>query len=605
MASHSQAKRERAGFQAGAAEEEATSLTFAAELLPKLRPLCDSLSVALLFWDPRTRQAVKIGSPDAMGAIERSLGAAGDEMSLTLSLAEILEQPASQADLLERHPLGDGGPVVFVQAVSGPRSEPCGALVAAGPPSTRAYLSSLLDLMRAAFHEHCRARLLESSHREAIDILGRAVLSAERAVLLVDSRLKVKLMSPAALRLLGLKPQDLNSELDPLLQLQPRELRWYCDGRVRRRQELVATVPAGELRITADFYPVSFDSREPFGTLLCIECLPDPTAINPARSRAYGLAAILGNSTEITRAKRSAVAASKTSGNVLIEGPMGSGKGLFARVIHCESSRRDGPFVVFDCSAVPSDSFDAQLFGRVTGPLTSSAPTGPGALEMACGGTLYLSNIDAMPEPTQYRLNESIRGGEFARIGSDSPLPLNARMIASTSCSLSEKVQSGAFRGDLYYQLNVTRIRLPALQERLGDLPEMCRHLCEEISSKEELHIKGISPQVLSLFMKYDWPGNLDELREVLKAACISCEKGIVREEHLLSQMRARLSDKVAPFASDPLAQERKNLQDSERILYQRALEITSWNVSQAAKLLGLSRASLYRKLSKVRIRRM
>lgn len=589
-----------------ASESRSDSLRFAGDLLQRLHPLCDLLRIALFFWTSHPDHLIKTGPTSLLRPVERLLTAAPRRSPSDTSLAAGIKRALSHNEPAELQPSARSDSILLLQPVSKAASEPLGVLIGAGELSAKAALRALMISIAASIKEHCRTSQLARAHREAVRLMGQALLSSDHAVLLVDSQLNVKLISPAAIKLLDFSPEHLEAGLDAALQLQPRELRWYCDGRLRRGQELVVTTPAKEVRVTADFHPVSLDSKEPLGTLLWIECLVGAPETPPEQTIATGFSGILGESADIVRARRSAFAASKISSNVLIEGPPGTGKGFFARVVHRESNRRDGPFVVIDCAAVAEGSLDAQLFGHVDGPLTSSSvPAAPGALDVAAGGTLFVNEVGMMPGSVQHKLNEAIRTGEFARIGADYPLPLNARIIAASSTNLSEKVQSGEFRGDLYYQLNITRIRLPALRERLGDLPEICLHMCRAISAQQGLEIRGVSPKVLSLFIKYDWPGNLDELRQILKAACISCKKGFIREKHLLSQMRARLESREAAFASDPLADERSRLWESERVLYQRALEITSWNVSQAAKLVGISRASLYRKLSKLRIQRL
>jgi len=599
-------KQQRGGLRSESVEPKGAAGRFVREVFEELRPTCDSFGFAFLFWDLHAQHLVKTGPPKILKPLERLVGVDNGTLLAGAPLAESLERAAPRGKRVELESHDGARLVVFMQPTSTPARERFGALIGAGSPSHKAGLMSMLDLAATSIQERYRAYLLDHARREAVRLISNALLSQERAVLLVDSGLRVKLISPAAMKLLGLRRYDLETELDKLVQVQRRELRWYCDGTVRCRQELTITAPTGQLEVAADFHPISFESQERLGTLICIECLVGRQEAEPVRSQTRGFSAIVGKSADITRARQSAVAAAKTTSGVLIEGPRGSGKRFFARAIHHESSRRDGPFVVLDCSAVPSDSIDAQLFGYVDGPLTiSPLSAAPGGLELAAGGTLYISEVGMMPEPVQYKLNESIRGGEFSRIGADSLLPINARIIAGSSVSLSEKVQGGEFRGDLYYQLNITRIRLPGLGERPGDIPEICSHFCRDISSAERLDITKLSPKVLGLFMKYDWPGNLDQLREVLTSACISCKKGMIREEHLLSQMREQLSSGRARAASDPLADERRRLRHGEKLLYQRALEITSWNVSQAAKLVGISRASLYRKLSKLGIQRI
>ena len=277
---------------------------------------------------------------------------------------------------------------------------------------------------------------------------------------------------------------------------------------------------------------------------------------------------------------------------VLITGESGTGKELVARALHYSGQRAFKPFVTVNCSALAENLLESELFGHVKGAFTGAIKDKQGRFQAASGGTILLDEIGDISPLIQLKLLRVLQEKEFERVGESVPQRVDVRVIASTNKNLIEKVRKGEFRQDLYYRLKVVEVSLPPLRERLEDLPLLVDHFCHSFNERFKKNIEGISNDALGKFMDYTWPGNVRELEHVMEHAFVLCHGGVITLEHLPSEIRdygrpERIAAQEARTHGSNGAQEILN-----------ALNKTHWNKTKAARLLGISRRTIYRKIS-------
>ncbi len=308
---------------------------------------------------------------------------------------------------------------------------------------------------------------------------------------------------------------------------------------------------------------------------------------------------IIGENPTFLKTKRIAKQLPRTASTVLITGESGTGKELFAHSIHTASVRRVQPFVRVNCAALPHTLLESELFGYEEGAFTGARKGGkPGKFELANQGTIFLDEIGDMPLNMQTELLTVLQEKVIERVGGTKPIFLNVRVIAATNQNLEEMVKRREFREDLFYRLNVVRLNIPPLRERLDDLPLLVEKLMARINERVETRINMISDEALRLLSEYQWPGNIRELENLLESAIILAhmnhDKKINRRHFpsLLRQASPEEKGGTQPSLSDAL----DNL-EKEMILH--ALEQSGGNRSQAAKILGLHTSAFYRRLEK------
>jgi two-component system response regulator PilR (NtrC family) len=280
--------------------------------------------------------------------------------------------------------------------------------------------------------------------------------------------------------------------------------------------------------------------------------------------------------------------------NVLITGESGTGKELVARAIHAASPRRGQPFVPINCGAIPDALLESQLFGHVKGAFTSAAQASPGLFAAADHGTVFLDEIGEMPVHLQVKLLRVIEDKQVWPVGGTKPVRAGIRIIASTNRNLAEEVEAGRFRGDLFYRLNVVHIALPPLRERREDIPMLVDHFIREFNLKLSRQMRGADAHVLRAFMGYGWKGNVRELEHVIESAMILSEGEVI----IAGDLPRGVVGGQTP-QSDSL---REVSRQSERQHIMAVLAQTQFDKREAARILGISLASLYRKLGERQI---
>ena len=273
---------------------------------------------------------------------------------------------------------------------------------------------------------------------------------------------------------------------------------------------------------------------------------------------------------------------------VLIQGQSGTGKELVAAAIHNEGTRSDKSFVAVNCGALPEGVLESELFGHVKGSFTGAVADRKGRFELADGGTIFLDEIGELPGAVQVKLLRVLQEGTFQPVGGEDTIKVDVRIISATNKDLAEEVAAGRFREDLFYRLCVVPIYLPPLSERRNDIPFLAEHLLKKALAEEEREDVVISPEVLDLMMDYDWRGNIRELDNALRYALIKCRDNLLLPEHLPSKIA-----QLPTAETDVHKRRRKRKLCADTV--SRALAESGGNKVEAARSLGVSRATLYR----------
>ena len=309
----------------------------------------------------------------------------------------------------------------------------------------------------------------------------------------------------------------------------------------------------------------------------------------------FSFDSIIGASDGLLVAKEIARKAASRDSSILIVGETGTGKEVFARAIHRASSRSNKPFVAVNCAAIPESLLESELFGYEDGAFTGARRGGkPGKLELANGGTLFLDEVGDMPLHLQPKVLRVLESHEVERVGGTRPFPLNIRVIAATNRDLEAMVERGEFRADLFYRLNVIRIDIPPLRDRLEDIPLLVEHFLRRVSQRMGLHEQlQVSPEAMDMLTHYHWPGNVRELANVIEFAANIAEGPMTTSSTLPSPLRSR--QHMSGFG---------NLETLENEAIMRALArfgLSTSGKKLAARELGISLSTLYRRIARMR----
>jgi two-component system NtrC family response regulator len=304
----------------------------------------------------------------------------------------------------------------------------------------------------------------------------------------------------------------------------------------------------------------------------------------PASDSSFG--EIVGSSPAMQSIFKAISKVSSTDVPVLITGESGTGKELIANAIHNAGGRKDGPFVVINCGAIPETLLESELFGHEKGSFTGASALRRGRLEYANGGTLFLDEIGELVQELQVKLLRFLQEKVIDRIGGRQPIPVDGRVIAATNRNLEEEVRSGAFREDLYFRLAVMKIHLPPLRERGDDVVMLAEHMVAEFSKELKMPNKRFSKGAIDAICKYDWPGNIREMQNSIKRAIVLAAGNSIKAEDLGLDAANGRAHKTASLKGARDATEREMLAD--------ALRRNNGNISKTAKSLGISRPTLY-----------
>ena len=305
-----------------------------------------------------------------------------------------------------------------------------------------------------------------------------------------------------------------------------------------------------------------------------------------------GFHGLLGHSLVMLRLFELIENVAQSDAPVLIMGESGTGKELVARAVHKLGLRSDKPYVKVNCAALNQNLLETELFGHIKGAFTGASRNRTGRFEAANTGDIFLDEIGDVPAPTQVKLLRVLQEKEIERVGDHKPIKIDVRIITATNRDLARLMAEGAFREDLFYRINVVPINVPSLRERKEDIPVLAQGFMEHLTTRTAKPITGFSSRAMATLLGYPWPGNVRELKNAIEYAFVLCQQGIIRLEHLPERIRGAQTDPVEKRISD----------STERNQLINALKQVGGNQSKAARLLGVSRMTVYNRIKKMGI---
>lgn len=437
--------------------------------------------------------------------------------------------------------------------------------------------------------------LLEDEKEQNRRNLEAIFRSVNDAIITVDRNMCITAANDATRTICGLDPQEImgkkfydvarscaNSCYKALKDILGtgktiREYRLECHHEDHPNQ--VVSISSSPLRDRAD---------KNIGTVLVIRDITRVAAMEGELRQRYNLHNILGKSHQMQRIFHLLAELMNTDTAVLITGETGTGKELVAKALHYGGPRAAKPLVIVNCSALAENLLESELFGHVKGAFTGAQKDRVGRFQAAHRGTIFLDEVGDIPLKLQLKLLRVLQDKTFERVGDSHTYQVDVRVIAATNCNLKKKVSLGEFREDLYYRLKVLEVALPPLRERREDIPLLINHFVTLFNQSYNKRIEGVSQEALKVFMTYPWPGNVRELQHAIEHAFVLCNRPTITLEHLPAEMQDYSSPEVtaAPERTKTAA-----LQTPDIL---QALIKTGWNKAKAARLLGISRPTLY-----------
>ncbi len=457
-----------------------------------------------------------------------------------------------------------------------------------------------------------RAEQERERYRAFLETVFRSVTDA---IVTVDQHLTIQEVNPAARLLLG--------ELQPGL-IEQGSLIPFCgqEDCAVLKKELLRVLKSGqecspqlfechnaEQRkkvLSASVAPLKDGAGGAEGAVIVLRDLTAPESGNVGRRQRFHR--FLGGSDAMQATYTLIENVGRVDLSVLITGESGTGKELAAEALHQESHRKNRPLIKVDCTTIPESLLESELFGHRKGSFTGADRDRMGRILQADGGTLFLDEIGDIPPMMQLRLLRFLQESTFYPVGQDTPLRVDVRVIAATNVDLKEKVRSGGFREDLYFRLRVIDVILPPLRERGEDVLMLADYFIDKIAAKVGKRIGGISDQARQLLLAYRWPGNVRELEHVIERACVLCQGTTLGADQLpeeIREYRPQVGELTAAMPAQDQAtvatpRNELDLTPSERIL--QALRRAGGNKAKAARLLGIDRTTLYRKVRELRL---
>lgn len=316
-------------------------------------------------------------------------------------------------------------------------------------------------------------------------------------------------------------------------------------------------------------------------------------------SQQFGCKEIIGISESISEVFKTVEKVAPTRANILLTGESGTGKGILAEVIHCNSRRNGKPFISINCAAIPENLLESELFGFKKGAFTGATKDKVGLMVMAHEGTLFLDEIGDMPLPLQSKLLKVIETGEVLPLGSTKTKVIDIRIISALNKNVEECIRKKEFREDLYYRLNVLEIKIPPLRERRDDIPILANHFLKELTGSTSKKTKGFDQEAMKTLISYEWPGNARELRNVIERAVILSEGDIITESDLPDKVKVK-KHVTAQEGSDKSLKSLINCHEKDIIV--KTLKQYKGSKELTGKALGIDLATLYRKINKYKI---
>jgi transcriptional regulator with PAS, ATPase and Fis domain len=430
-----------------------------------------------------------------------------------------------------------------------------------------------------------------------------------KPMLMINRNGYVRQMNPAAMKMFEVnEPFFESNNLERKARFSPslREIAKSAIPCKARKMEI--TLDDRRIEVNYEKNPIYSEKDEFLGNMIILDEQSESSSRQSSASVAkYDFDSIIGDSPRLRHCKKLALKAAETSVSVFLHGPSGTGKEIFAHGIHNASDRKDEAFVAINCAAIPREIAESELFGYETGAFTGAKKGGNiGKLQAADKGTVFLDEIGDMPLELQAKLLRLLEERTITRIGGRREIPVNIRVIAASNRDIEALIAAGQFREDLYYRLNVTSIDLPPLVESREDIPLLVDYFIGVFNEIMGKQVPGILPDIMQRFQTYSWPGNIRELKNTIEfAVMVNSGEETIAWKHLPGRLRTPLlySDPQEVSPGDPLGRERRELQESEKALYEKAVKMAGGNLSKAARSLGISRSTIYRKLKSFNIK--
>lgn len=427
-------------------------------------------------------------------------------------------------------------------------------------------------------------------YRNNLEAIFRSV---NDAIISVDQALVVIAVNESAINLCGASPDDIGKPFSAIARRCSGQCGEILDEALRsgvpveaRRIECQRTGRTTQV-ISVRTSPLRDLKGLPAGVVMVARDDTRVVGLEQALIEHQQFHRLVGKSEPMQRVYTLIKALAGVQTTVLITGESGTGKELVAEALHLAGERSQMPMVKVNCSALPENLLEAELFGHVKGAFTGAVRDSEGRFSKADGGTIFFDEIGDVAPVIQVKLLRVLEESTFERVGSSISTKVNVRLIAATNRNLQEKVTLGELREDLYYRLKVVEIRLPPLRDRFEDIPLLVEHFRQKFNLKFKKNIEAISSDVLKVFNKYRWPGNVRELEHTMEHAFVLCNQNIVTREHLPQEFMKMPGVRGAKTTGiDPLAT-------------LEALNKSAWNKAKAARLLGIDRVTLYRRIKK------
>lgn len=482
-----------------------------------------------------------------------------------------------------------------------------------------AVFNGLNKVENCHLYQEKQLRIEQQTLRNMHNELSNVFDTMSDGVIVLDKDGRVSHFNAAAQQIIGYSDEALMGVhvVDLFSGKAPKTLHLLATGEAFYDREILLDGIRGKVHATCSGKPIYGDDQQVIGATIILRPIAQVQQLVNTFSGAqasFTFNSIIGEDKQLKRSIKLARIAGTNNSTVLLQAESGTGKEVFAQAIHNGSIRCNEPFVAINCAALPRELVGSELFGYVEGAFTGARRGGrPGKFELANRGTLFLDEIGDMPMEQQAILLRAIQEKTIYRVGGDTSINVDVRIIAATNQNLANLVEQGRFRRDLFYRLNVIKITIPPLRERTDDIKMLFRHFLNEMSIKFNKQIVAVDESVLQCLQAYDWPGNIRELQNITERTLLVAEDGLITIENLPREIVNavftssrdikvdRSPTAVTPsFSNRESRQHNAGLQEKDRILW--ALDIHGGNVSRAALELGMSRSTFYRKMKNLAI---
>ncbi len=461
----------------------------------------------------------------------------------------------------------------------------------------------LQELVRKEKYQGSQLRALYSRSQAFLQSISDALLAVDRDGFVEE-------INTVGLRILGVEAKKTTQiHIDELVEDKPPLREWLDTGGQFSNRVVTLNTASGKVAAMANLQPIMEGTTRAAGAVLTFREMGEVgRLVNRVIGvqRTFSFEDIIGQSAIMHKTVELARIAASTSSNILIQGETGTGKEVFAQAVHSASAYGEGPFLAVNCAALPRDLIESELFGYVEGAFTGASKKGRlGKFELASGGTLFLDEIGEMPADVQVKLLRVLQEKAIVRVGGDRTIPINCRLIAATNRDLPQAVAEGRFRRDLLYRLNVITIEIPALNERREDIPLFIRRFVHIFAERNGKVVVGVDELTINKMSQFDWPGNVRELENAVEHAVALVQGRTITVEDLPPHLNAFINDIDGnDRAMTTFERAQRQSDEAQRQLYLEALRVGEGDIQKAANLMGMSRATFYRRLKQFDLNR-